>query len=123
MKKDITYNWTDKCQEAMDFLKEKLITAPILQYPDFEKPFIIYTDASYQGLGAILSQKDKNNLEHVIAYASRTLQPAEINYSPTEIECLAAVWGMEYFRSYVYMRPFQLITDHSALQWLLNHLI
>ncbi|CAG8823730.1 9241_t:CDS:1, partial [Racocetra fulgida] len=57
---------------------------------------------------------------HIIAYASRSLNSAEINYSPTKIEYLAAVWGMEYFRSYIYFRSFELITDHSALRWLLN---
>ncbi|CAG8813562.1 7304_t:CDS:2, partial [Dentiscutata erythropus] len=99
---------------------KKSTTAPILQYPDFEKPFILFTDASYQGLGAILDQKDNDNNEHVIAYASRSLNAAEINYSPTEIKCFAAVWGMEYFQPYIYMKPFNLITDHSALRWLLN---
>ena len=104
----------------MNILKEKLITAPILQYPDFEKPFTLYTDASYQGLDAILSQKDNNNNEYIVAYASHTFGLAEINYSPTKIEYLAAVWGIEYFRPYIYMRPFELITDHSVLKWLLN---
>ncbi|CAG8728993.1 19731_t:CDS:2, partial [Dentiscutata erythropus] len=103
-------------QRFIDILKEKLTTAPILQYPDFENLFILFTDTSYQGLCAILAQKNGNNNEHVIVYASRSLNFAEINYSPTEIECLAAVWGMKYFRPYIYMKPFDLITDHSALR-------
>jgi hypothetical protein len=97
LKKDTPFIWSETCQQAMDILKEKLTTAPILQYPDFEKLFTLFTDAFYQDLGAILAQKDSNNNEYVVAYASRALNSAEINYSPTEIECLAAVWGMEYF--------------------------
>src|SRR5204863_5738632 len=73
LKKDTPFNWTDKQQTALDRLKECLIKAPILQYPDFEKPFILYTDASGIGLGAVLSQKDDENRERVIAYASRSL--------------------------------------------------
>jgi hypothetical protein len=120
LKKDEPFNWTSECQHAFEFLKNALITAPILSYPDFEKPFILYTDASYNGLGAILGQLDEKGKEHVIAYASRSLDKAENNYAPTEIECLAAVWGMKYFRPYLYQTPFELVTDHSALKWMLN---
>ena len=93
--------------------------APIVQYPNFEKPFFLYTDASHIGLEAVLAQKEDKK-EHVIAYASRTLSPAEKNYGITELECLAVIWGVKYFRHYLYGSRFTIITDHSALKWLLN---
>ena len=121
LRKNTPYKWDEKCQKAFETLKEKLTTAPILTYPDFSKPFLLYTDASYQGLGAVLAQLDENENEHVIAYASRSLVGAELNYATTEIECLAAVWAMKYFRPYIYLQEFNLITDHSALQWMMNN--
>jgi hypothetical protein len=120
LKKDTPYIWSKDCQKAFEFMKNALTSAPILRYPNFEEPFILYTDASYTGLGAVLAQKDEEGLEHVIAYASRSLDKAEQNYSATEIECLAAVWGMKYFRPYIYQSQFELVTDHSALKWMLN---
>ena len=76
LKKDISYNWTEDQQKSFDILKEKLTTAPIVRYPDFDKPFFLYTDASIMGLGAVLAQKEGKD-EYVIAYASRTLAPAK----------------------------------------------
>ena len=117
LKKGISYIWTEKQQIAFDRLREMLIKAPILSYPDFDKPFVIYTDASGIGLGAVLSQiKDKK--EHVIAYASRSLVSAEKNYSVTDQECLAVVWAIKKFQHYLGLKPFTIVTDHSALKWL-----
>jgi hypothetical protein len=121
LRKDVPYIWNQDCQKGFEILKEKLTTAPILIYPDFSKPFILHTDASYQGLGAVLAQQDDEGNEHVIAYASRSLVGAEYNYATTEIECLASVWAMKYFRPYIYLTEFTLVTDHSALQWMLNN--
>lgn len=121
LRKDISYIWNDDCQKAFEILKEKLTTAPILIYPDFSKSFTLHTDASYQGLGAVLTQEDEEGYEHVVAYASRSLVGAEYNYSPTEIECLATVWAMKYFRPYIYLMEFTLVTDHAALQGLMNN--
>ena len=119
LQKDIPFEWTKECDETFNWLKQSLISPPILQYPDYNEPFILFTDASYQGLGAVLSQLKDNN-EHVIAYASRTLTKPETNYSTTELECLAVVWAVKYFRHYIFGTRFTLITDHKALQWLLN---
>ena len=91
----------------------------MVRYPDFEKPFLLYTDASLTGLGAVLAQKEGKE-EYVIAYASRTLSAAERNYGITELECLAIVWAVKYFRHYVYGSNITIVTDHSALTWLLN---
>ena len=118
LKKDAPFNWEEKQQQAFDRLKEMLIKAPVLSYPDFDKPFIIYTDASGIGLGAVLSQIKEDGKEHVIAYASRSLNPAEKNYSVTDQECLAVVWAIKHFQHYLGLRPFTIITDHSALKWL-----
>jgi hypothetical protein len=116
LKKDAPFNWNEKQQNAFERLKEMLVKAPILSYPDFNKSFIIYTDASGIGLGAVLSQIKEDEKEHVIAYASRSLNPAEKNYSVTDQECLAVVWAIKHFQHYLGLKPFTIITDHSALK-------
>ena len=120
LKKGVTYSWTDQQQKAFDALKSCLISSPVLTFPDFKKTFVLLTDASTFGLGAILSQTNEEGHEQVIAYASRSLNKAERNYSATELECLAVVWAIKHFHPYVYGQRFQLITDHSALCHLFN---
>ncbi|GET58735.1 retroviral-like aspartic protease 1 [Rhizophagus irregularis DAOM 181602=DAOM 197198] len=105
-----------KQQKALEELKEKLINYPILQHPNFEKEFILITDASGEGLGAKLEQLDENNREIVISYASRSLVNAEKRYLITELECLAVFWGIKYFHKYLFGRKFKVITDHAALK-------
>jgi hypothetical protein len=116
-------NWGEKQEAAFELLKEKLITAPILIYPNFEREFILYTDASNIALGAILHQKGDDGKEHVIAYENKTLNEAEQNYSTTELECLAVVWAIEKFDYYLEGNKFKVITDHIALKWLFNKAI
>jgi len=118
LKKDTPFEWNTKQQNAFDYLKKKLMEAPILQYPDFSKPFLIYTDASGTGLGAVLSQLNDEEKECVIAYASRSLNKAECNYGITDQECLAVVWAVKHFEQYLGLLPFKIITDHSALKFL-----
>src|SRR5436189_605734 len=118
LKKKTPFEWTDKQQRAFDFLKERLMEAPILQYPDFGKQFILYTDASGTGLGAVLSQKDEEKRERVIAYASRSLNKAKRNYGITDKKCLAVIWAIKHFEQYLGLLPFKVITDHSALKFL-----
>lgn len=117
-KKNIKYEWKEEQQKAFEKLKTHLISAPILQYPDFSRTFYLHTDASGTGLGAVLVQKNKENKDHVIAYTSRGLLHAERNYSATELECLAVLWAVEYYRHYFGFRPFVVVTDHVALKWL-----
>ncbi|CAB5185100.1 unnamed protein product [Rhizophagus irregularis] len=120
VKKDVPFKWTEEQQEAFEELKRRLMEKPVLDYPDFEKEFILITDASGEGLGAVLSQKNKENKEFVIAYASRSLIGAEKNYPITELECLAIFWGIKHFHKFLAGRKFTVITDHSALKGLMN---
>ncbi|CAB4440181.1 unnamed protein product, partial [Rhizophagus irregularis] len=119
-KKEIPFIWGREQQEAFEKLKEKLIQYPILRHPDWKKEFLLITDASGKGLGAVLSQKDEKGKEVVIAYASRSLLPAEENYLITELECLGIVWRIQHFHKYLIDRRFKVITDHSALKGLMN---
>ena len=92
-KKDVPYVWSNGCQQAFDELKDHLTKAPVLVYPDFAKHFILKTDASGVGLGAVLSQKQVNGNVTPIAYANQTLQSHEKNYGISEMEALAVVWA------------------------------
>lgn len=112
--------WTNKTTESFESLKRALTTTPILSRPDFNKPFILITDASKLGLGAILTQLDDNGYEHPVIYASRGLKSTESNYAPTKLECLAVIWAVKLFRPYVLGKKFTIITDHSALNGLLK---
>ena len=92
--KDVTFEWSRACHDVFEALKSLLVTAPILAYPCFGEgvEFVVETDASTSGLGAVLSQKQQDGRLHPIAYASRKLQPAEVNYRITELETLRIVW-------------------------------
>ena len=97
-----------------------LVSPPILVFPDFSKPFILDTDASDFGIGAVLSQVDDDGQERVVAYASRTLSKAERNYSVTSKELLAIVNFISQFQQYLLGCTFTLHTDHSSLTWFRN---
>lgn len=111
--------WSEECTEAFNTLKEKLTTAPIMNTPNFEQPFILEVDACQYGLGAVLSQEyDKKKF--VIAYASRTLSAIERRYGATEREALAIVWATKHFRVYIEGSKVLIRSDCKALQWLRN---
>ena len=97
-----------------------LVTAPVLAFPDFTRPFILDTDASDTGIGAVLSQSMEDGCEHVIAYASRVLTKPEHHYCVTRRELLAVVTFVQHFRPYLLGRKFLLRTDHGSLTWLWN---
>lgn len=99
--------------------KKLLTQSDILQYPDFEKPFVLTTDASNFALGAVLSQGAIGQ-DRPVAYASRTLTKTEERYSAIEKELLAIVWATQYFRPYLFGRKFTLYTDHQPLTYALN---
>ena len=109
--------WSDKCERAFNTLKQILCLNPVLQSPDFNKPFLLQTDASNKGVGAILSQVDDNNEEHPVVFFSRKLLPCE-QYTTVEKECLAIKLGVEAFKVYLLGRSFTILTDHQALEWL-----
>jgi hypothetical protein len=116
----VLWEWTNDCTIAFNKLKKCLVSAPVLRMPDFTKTFYIYTDASGLALGAILGQIDENGKEFVIIFASRLLKGAELNYSVSEKEMLAVIWAIKLFRCYIYGTEFEIITDHSALQYLIS---
>ena len=119
-KKGRSFFWSQACQNSFDKLKSSLISPPILGHPNLNLPFFVYTDASNTGLGAVLTQRADTGSEVVLAYASRTLNRAEINYSVTEKECLAIIWALERWQHYLEPNLFTVITDHSALKWVLS---
>jgi len=116
-KKNSKFIWTDKCEDAFRKIKEKLVAAPILSCPDYAKEFVIQTDASGYGIGAVLTQPDPDG-EKVICYLSRSLSKQERNYTTSERECLALVWAIEKLRPYIEGVHFTVITDHYSLKWL-----
>jgi len=120
-RRSIVGEWDEKCQKAFKDLKEMLITAPVLKCPDFTKEFILETDASFKGLGAVLSQKHEGKI-HPVCYASRGLRNSErnmSNYSSRKLELLALKWAVcDQFKDYLAGREFIIYTDNSPLSHL-----
>nr|XP_034195346.1 uncharacterized protein LOC117611508 [Osmia lignaria] len=116
-KKEQKFEWSSQQQQAFEFLRNVLCEEPILQYPDFERPFNITTDASGTAVGAVLSQGEIGK-DQPVAYASRVMNKPETQYSATERELLAVIFAVNHFRPYIFGRKFYLITDHKPLIWL-----
>lgn len=120
LKKGKVFSFDQNAIEAFNKLKVALTTSPVLNHPVFDKRFYVQCDASNLGLGAVLFQLDAEGLERPIAFHSAQLTKAERNYSVTERECLAVISAIKKFRPYIEMMPFTVVTDHSALKWLMG---
>ena len=123
-RKGIPFHWEREQQSAFEELKHRLVSAPVLAYPDFNPGaglFILDTDASQRlGIGAVLSQLQPDGTERVIAYGSRSLNEHEKNYCTTRLEMLALVTYVDHFRYYLLGRRFCVRTDHHLLTWLMS---
>ncbi|KAM1862918.1 hypothetical protein ACFX14_003316 [Malus domestica] len=119
LQKEVAFEFTKECTASFNQLKELLTTAPIIVPPDWSLPFELMCDASDYALGAVLGQR-KDKRPHVIYYASRTLNDAQLNYSTTEKELLAVVFALDKFRSYLIGTKVIVFTDHAALKYLLT---
>jgi len=119
LKKDVKYVWEENQEITFHILKQKLVSQPILQYPDYSREFILTTDASNDGAGAVLSQGHVGK-DLPVAYASRSFNKAEKNYSTVEKELAAIVWGIKHFRPYLYGRKFKIVSDHKPLTWIMS---
>lgn len=119
LRKGNRFAWSEECETAFRVVKEHLVSSPVISCPDFSRPFVIQTDASDFGLGAVLSQNFPEG-ERVVSFISRSLTRSERKFSTTEKECLAVLWAIEKFRPYVEATHFTVVTDHFALLWLNN---
>ncbi|GKC73957.1 putative reverse transcriptase domain-containing protein, partial [Tanacetum coccineum] len=109
------YVWKEEQESAFQLLKQKLCEAPILALPEGNDNFVVYCDASLQGLGAVLMQREK-----VIAYASRQLKPHEENYTTHDLELGAVIFALKIWRHYLYGTKCTVFTDHKSLQHILR---
>jgi hypothetical protein len=119
LQKDVAFDFDEKCLAAFWTLKSALVSAPIIQPPDWRQPFEITCDASDYAVGANLGQRKEGRV-HAVYYASKTLNEAQLNYATTEKELLAVVFAFEKFRSYIvnWRSLFALITRPLSISWL-----
>ena len=119
LKKDAKFKWEEDQENAFNHLKSLLVSSPVLAYPDYNKPFELYTDASNVGLGAVLMQKFHNK-RRPIAYASRILSKTEKSYCTTDKEMAAIAWSLRHFRDIILGYKITVFTDHCPLTYMIN---
>ncbi|PKI73048.1 hypothetical protein CRG98_006543 [Punica granatum] len=113
MRKSVKFEWTDECEQSFQELKKRLTTAPVLVIPSTDEGFVIYSDASHQGLGCVLMQNGR-----VVTYASRQLRNHEKNYPTHDLELAAVVFALKLWRHYLYGARCEIYTDHKSLKYL-----
>ena len=114
--KNVIFDFDINCEREFSEIKKLLSSYPLIAHPDNNKPFILHTDASNQGIGGTLSQIGEDGLEHPISFISRSLNPCERRYSTTEKELLAAQWCMKKCKHLLFGQKFDLYTDHQSLR-------
>ena len=119
LKKDVPFEWGRDQEDSFNAIKGAMLAAPVLVHYDPEKDQEIRVDASGEGLGALLLQREKDGM-HLVECASRSLSKEEKNYSVTEQECLAVVFATSKFRPYIAGKKVRVTTDHNALVWLMK---
>ncbi|UYV66998.1 hypothetical protein LAZ67_4003622, partial [Cordylochernes scorpioides] len=120
LRNNVKFFWSNEQEQSFQILKSALTTDPVLGHFKEDAETLVHTDASGYGVGAVLTQLVEGK-EKPIAYASRTLNAAERNYSTTERECLAVVWAIYKFRPYLFGKHFTVVSDHHSLCWLANN--
>jgi hypothetical protein len=118
LQKDVAFDFDEKCLAAFRTLKSVLVSAPIIQPPDWSQPFEIMCDASDYAIGAVLGQRKEGRV-HTVYYASKALNEAQLNYATTKKELLAVVFAIKKFRSYIVNSKVIIYTDHAAIKYLL----
>jgi hypothetical protein len=114
-KKGTKFNWSQKCQDSFNKLKELLTSAPILKVADLDKDFIVCVDASKEGLGGVVTQEG-----HVICYESQKLKEHERNYVTHDLELAAVIHALKMWRHYIMGKKFLLLTDNSGVKYMFN---
>ncbi|KAL0560316.1 hypothetical protein IC582_000717 [Cucumis melo] len=114
-RKNVKFEWSDKCEQSFQELKKRLVTAPILALPVTGKDYVIYCDASRLGLGCVLMQNG-----NVIAYASRQLKEHECNYPTHDLELAAVVLALKIWRHYLFGEKCHIFTDHKSLKYIFD---
>ena len=113
LRKSEPWRWEDEQEDAFQSIKTVLVTKPVVAFPDFQRPFVLATDASLVGVGAAFMQDQGHGLQPVV-YASSANTPAQATYGISELECRGVVWAVRVFRPYLYGCRFTIITDHCA---------
>src|SRR6266540_6559620 len=116
--KEVLYIWGQEQQQAFDRLKQIISTVLVLAHPDFNRPFILYTDVSKEGLGAILAQKGQDKRIHPVTFISYKNNRHKRNYPITDLEGLAVFWAVKKLKRYLRGILFTIVTDHSALKYI-----
>lgn len=120
LRKAERFMWSKECQASLNIIKEKLVSVPILVYPDWKKKFHVHIDASSIALGVVLAQSREGSLDNTIYIFSRKFSTIENNYTTTKREALVMVYSLQKFRHYLLGGPFKFFIDHFSLKYLVN---